>query len=530
MTDSQNPTDVHLAPEIPATQPVAPASSGGGPINLEQIRLMREAQQLRIQQDQKRQSRENPPNKTRIPRDQSSGGVTPTSGVGNDSAAVASAPEKIDAEATAPRYRSNNDSTPTASKIPVPSLRARGSQEEQSLLDAELDGADLDGLMIGDRMLRVGRLLEDGSRHQGKVIKVHNANVFIGLGGPDEGVVPLLQFDTPPIEGQAVDCLIRSFNQEEGLYDLAIPGETVAVSDWDDLIEGSAVEAKIESANTGGVECLVGNVRGFIPISQLSEFRVESAADYIGQKLVCIITEVNQRRGNLVLSHRAVLERDKAAKRKERLAALEVGEACDGIVRKVMDFGAFVDIGGLDGMIHISQLSWDKIKHPSEVVKEGDKIQVRVEKIDAETGKIGLSYRSLQDNPWTDVDARFPIGTLVRGTVTRLANFGAFVRLATGIEGLIHISELAHKRVVNVANILKEGEEVEVKILTVERDNQRIGLSLRATQAKPESANSSAKKAEQEDEPMREPAVRKFQGTLKGGTGSNNGGELFGLK
>jgi len=524
MTDSQNQTDPNAPSENTTKQ--APAT-GGGPINLEQIRLMREAQQVRMEQDQKRQNRNAPP-KARPPRNPSpEASVAP----GNESNATSSelAPEKIDAEASAPRYRSNNDSNPIASKVPVPSVRARVSEEEQSALDAELLGADLDGLMIGDRMLRVGRSLEDGSRHQGKVIKVHNANVFISLGGPDEGVVPLLQFDTPPTEGQAVDCLIRAFNQEEGLYDLAIPGETVAVNDWDDLIEGSAVEAKVESANTGGVEAMVGNVRGFIPISQLSEFRVETAADYIGQKLICIITEVNVRRGNLVLSHRAVLERDKAAKRKERLAALEIGETCDGTVRKVMDFGAFVDIGGLDGMIHISQLSWDKIKHPSEVVKEGDKIQVRVEKIDVETGKIGLSYRSLQENPWTDVDAKFPIGTLVRGTVTRLANFGAFVRLGTGIEGLIHISELAHKRVANVANILKEGEEVEVKILTVERENQRIGLSLRATQVKPESANA-ASKPEPEDEPKREPAVRKFQGTLKGGTGLNNGGELFGLK
>lgn len=521
MTDSQNPTDSNPASENPVAPTQATAPTTGGPINLEQIRLMREAQQQRIQQDQKRQSRE---------KDKQAPKAKAAKPAQTEGATNESSPEAIDAEAMAPRYRSNNDSNPIAGKIPVPSVRAKNSEEEQSALDAELAGADLDGLMIGDRMLRVGRSLEDGSRHQGKVIKVHNANVFISLGGPDEGVVPLLQFDTPPTEGQAVDCLIRAFNQEEGLYDLAIPGETVAVNDWDDLIEGSAVEAKIESANTGGVECLVGNVRGFIPISQLSEFRVETPADYIGQRLVCIITEVNPRRGNLVLSHRAVLEREKAAKRKERLAALEVGEACEGTVRKVMDFGAFVDIGGLDGMIHISQLSWDKIKHPSEVVKEGDKIQVRVEKIDVETGKIGLSYRSLQDNPWTDVDAKFPIGTVVRGTVTRLANFGAFVRLATGIEGLIHISELAHKRVANVANVLKEGEEVEVKILTVERDSQRIGLSLRATQAKPESANSAAKKPEPEDEPRREPAVRKYQGTLKGGTGVNNGGELFGLK
>jgi ribosomal protein S1 len=391
-------------------------------------------------------------------------------------------------------------------------------------------GADLDGMMIGDRSLRVGRDLEDGSRHQGKVIKVHNANVFISLGGPDEGVVPLLQFNEPPVEGQTIDFLIRSFNAEEGLYDLSIPGETVTVNDWDDLQEGSAVEAKVESANSGGVECKVGNVRGFIPISQLSEFRIESAADYIGQTLVCIVTEANPRRGNLILSHRAILERDKAAKRKERLATLEVGEACDGIVRKVMDFGAFVDIGGLDGMIHISQLSWDRIKHPSEVLTEGDKIQVRVEKIDPETGKIGLSYRSLQDNPWSDVDARFPIGSTVKGTVSRIANFGAFVKIGIGVEGLIHVSELAHNRVASVANVLQEGQEVEVKVLTVDREAQRIGLSLKATQAKPEGSKTAKAEAEQVDEPKREPAVRKFQGTLKGGTGANNGGELFGLK
>ena len=224
MTDSQNQTDSVSASENPAKQPGFPSPSGGGPINLEQIRLMREAQQTRIQQDQKRQNREKQPTKSRPPKD-ATGQPAPTTDTVNT---LEAAPERIDAESQSPRYRSNNDTTPLPSKIPVPSVRIRNSAEEQMALDAELDGADLDGLMIGDRMLRVGRSLEDGSRHQGKVIKVHNANVFISLGGPDEGVVPLLQFETPPVEGQAVDCLIRAFNQEEGLYDLAIPGETVA--------------------------------------------------------------------------------------------------------------------------------------------------------------------------------------------------------------------------------------------------------------------------------------------------------------
>jgi small subunit ribosomal protein S1 len=531
MTDSQNNQESEVVASVEPVQPApSTTTTAGGPINLEQIRRMREAQQARIEQDKNRQQRDKQAKKNRPPRDAAQGASADAVPAVDGAASAESAPEKIDAEAAAPRYRSNKDSAPVAAKVPVPSVRIRDDEDELQALNDALSGSDLDGLMIGDKSLRVGRSLEDGSRHQGKVIKVHNANVFISLGGPDEGVVPLLQFETPPVEGQAIDFLIRSFNREEGLYELAIPGETVAVNDWDDLEEGAAVEAKIESANTGGCECKVGNVRGFIPMSQLSEYRIESAADFIGQKLICIITEANPRRGNLVLSHRAVLERDKAAKRKERLSKLEVGEACEGIVRKVMDFGAFVDIGGLDGMIHISQLSWDKIKHPSEVVKEGDKIQVRVEKIDPETGKIGLSYRSLQDNPWSDVDARFPIGAVVKGTVSRLAAFGAFVKLSTGIEGLIHISEIAHNRVASVANVLKEGQDVEVKILTVDRDGQRIGLSLRATQAKPESAKSAAKVEEQVDEPKRQPAVRKFQGALKGGTGSNNGGDLFGLK
>ena len=511
----------------PAGLPIGPAGlpsgPGGlamnGPINLEAIRKLRE-QQLQAESA-------TPPKRDRTPnRPQKSHSNSP---VGSAEESASSEPEKIDAEALAPRYKSNKDSAPTiAPKVPVPSTRLRDQQEDDELENA-LSGSNLDGLMIGDRSLKVGRRLEDGSRHPGKVIKVHNANVFISLGGPDEGVVSVLQFEELPTEGQQVDVLIRSFNAEEGLYELAIPGETVAVNDWDDLNEGAVVEAKIESANTGGVECKVGNIRGFIPMSQLAEYRIETAADFIGQKLLCVITEANPRRGNLVLSHRAVLERDKEAKRKERMASIQVGDQCEGTVRKVLDFGAFVDIGGLDGLIHVSQLSWEKIKHPSEVINEGDTVQVRIEKIDAVTGKIGLSYRSAQDNPWNDVESRFPVGAVVSGTVSRLANFGAFVKLSTGVEGLVHISELAHRRVSSVSQVLQEGQEVEVKVLTVEPDSQRIGLSLRATQAKPESENK-AKPAEPEVEEKRAPAVKKFQGALKGGTGNNNGGELFGLK
>ena len=525
-----------------------PKIGAAGPLNLEAIRRSRLAQEQASQQSGGKSNKDTrrqkgppgprndlagqpvvPPSAESVPKSDLRGLEGQALANVDPSGALVS-PVKIDAEAMPERYRSNSDSVPMAAKVPVPSSRRKDHQED-SELDQALEGADLENLMIGDKNTgRVGVALEIGNRYQARVIKIHHANVFVSLGGPNEGVVPVLQFLDMPTEGQLLDVIIRSFNADEGLYELGLPGEAVTANDWGDLEEGAIVEAKIESANTGGVECKVGNIRGFIPISQLSEYRIESAADYIGQKLLCVVTEANQRRGNLVLSHRSVLEREKLQKKQERLATLEIGQLCEGTVRKVTDFGAFVDIGGLDGLIHISQLSWDKIKHPSEVVKEGDKVNVRIEKFDPKTAKIALSYRALQDDPWSDVEARFPVGSNINGTVSRLAEFGAFVKLATGIEGLIHISELAHRRVSSVSQVISEGQDVEVKILTVDQNAQRIGLSLKATQAKPAGAKP---ESEQEPEPevlKRESAVKKFKGPLKGGTSSANGGDLFGLK
>jgi len=519
-----------------ATKKPTSPRPGSGPLNLEQIRELRMAQgtgQAESRPNKRRRHETKPPRSTGDEGSPKSADHVAGPPPETIAEVLASAPASVQPvvktkdDETQSRVEARLSAAPTAPKVPVPSSRRRDASEDEELDDV-LAGADLDALMIGDRKVRGDLRLENGARYQARVIKIHNANVFASLGGPNEGVIPLLQFTDMPVEGQTLEVVIRSFNADEGLYELAIPGEAVAANDWNDLEEGAVVEARVESANNGGVECKVGNIRGFIPISQLSEFRIESAADYVGQKLLCVVTEANPRRGNLVLSHRAVLEREKAQKRQERLATLEIGQKHEGIVRKVMDFGVFVDIGGLDGLIHISQLSWDKVKHPSEVVKEGDKVSVRIEKFDPKTGKISLSYRDLQDDPWNDVEARFPTGSTTRGTVSRLANFGAFVKLATGIEGLVHISELAHRRVQNVGQVLQEGQEVEVKIISVDRNAQRIGLSLKATQAKPETARSQSESAP-EEESRRESSVRKYQGPLRGGTGSS-GGELFGLK
>ncbi|MEZ6134326.1 MAG: S1 RNA-binding domain-containing protein [Pirellulaceae bacterium] len=509
-----------------ATPAVLPTS--GGPINLERIRQLRLSQQsTATSKSSKKVPKSAAPNfkaaagqtRAKLPTGQSSVDATPQSTPVDESNAGQLAPLP-----TPPPLG-------TAAKIVVPSRRQPLSKDMEDELSAVLSGADLDQMLVGDASLQVGKMLDEGQRLQGKVMKVHGEHVFVALGGANEGVLPSLQFEELPAEGAQLDVVVRGYLAQEGLYELTMPGNAVSVDDWSDIKEGEVVEAVITASNTGGLECKVGNIRGFIPASQVSEYRVEDFGDFVDQKFLCVVTEANERRGNLVLSRRAVLEREKKEKRTERLAALEIGSAVDGIVRKITDFGAFVDIGGIDGLLHISQLSWERVKHPSEVLEEGQKIQVRVDKIDEQTGKIGLSYRSLQDHPWEDIESKFPVGSLVKGSVTRIAEFGAFVRVATGVEGLIHVSELAHHRVSNVSNIVSEGQEVEVKVLSVDAEQQRISLSLKAATAAPEQPKDDKVDGEVAvEEPRPEPVLPKHQGPLKGGTGRPSGGDQFGLK
>jgi len=193
------------------------------------------------------------------------------------------------------------------------------------------------------------------------------------------------------------------------------------------------------------------------------------------------------------------------------------------------DFGAFVDLGGIDGLVHVSQLSWDRVGHPSEVLEVGQKVKVRIEKFDKDSGKVSLSYREAGANPWHNVAARYPVGSRATGTVSRLMDFGAFVKLEPGVEGLIHISELAHGRVFRVGDVLSEGQEVEVKILSVDPEKQRISLSLKALMARPEKE---AKQPADDDLPLPPDAAKpptKKRSHLKGGIGGPSGGEHFGL-
>ncbi len=370
---------------------------------------------------------------------------------------------------------------------------------------------------------------ESGEQVKATVSRVDQENVLIQFRGRFGGIVPLRQFKAPPAEGDLIEVVIRAQNPEDGLFDAGLPGAAADSGDWDTINRDDVVEARVTGANTGGIEVLVGSLKGFIPASQISRFRVEQLGDFVGQKFNCLVTEVNQGRRKLVLSRRAILEREFEETRKQLMATLEPGAELEGIVTRLADFGAFVDIGGVEGLVHISKLSWNRVEHPREVVAVGQRIKVKVEKVEHDTGRISLSHRDTTEHPWENIAGRFPVNSSVKGTVTRIAQFGAFVRIDHGIEGLIHISELAHHRVFAVRNIVKEGEEVEVKILSVDAAAQKIALSLKALVAAPERA-SDKKKAEEVEGPPRELTVKGTGQPLQGGTSRPSGGEKFGLR
>ena len=412
---------------------------------------------------------------------------------------------------------------------PIPTVRDPLPEDLEKEIEEALGNANLDEMVASEATLQVGDTLAADSKLRATVIRVHGDHVFFALGGPHEGAVSVRQFEEPPAAGTQLEVIISHYNNEDGLYELRLPGAAVDVNDWSDLQDGTVVEARITGANTGGLECMVGNIRGFIPASQIGVFRVENFADYIDKKLPCVVTEANRRRRNLVLSHRAILERQAESDRKERMETLAVGQIIEGTVSSIQNFGVFVNLGGIDGLIHISQLSWDRVEDPNEVVKKGQTVRVRIEKINAQTGKIGLSYRALMEHPWTGAAEKFPTGTSVEGTVSRVADFGAFVKLATGVEGLIHISELAHHRVSVVSSVVNEGDQVTVKILSVDEDAQRMSLSLKALQDAPANAKKD-KSGPADDTPAWERTVPQRQEPLKGGMDKPSGGEQFGLK
>lgn len=343
----------------------------------------------------------------------------------------------------------------------------------------EMSADDLDRVAV-PAPLSLGP--DEHGRLQGRIVSIHDADVFVDVGSKSEGVVPLDEFepDAPPVVGQVLSLVPHGIDQESGLMRLSLHEAKVAAS-LESLRVGDVVKARVTGSNIGGLELRVHGLRGFMPMSQVDLVRHDDFATFIGRWLECEVTEIDRRGKNLVLSRRRVLERERAEERQQLRFQLADGQVRKGVVRRLTDFGAFVDLGGIDGLLHVSDMSWGRVQHPREVVKEGDTVEVKILKVDLVKDRISLGLKQLSPDPWTLVEGQYHAGDTIEGRVTKLMNFGAFVELQPGVEGLIPVSEMSWtQRVTRPADLLKPGDSVRVVVLTVDAQARKLSLSLKA--------------------------------------------------
>jgi small subunit ribosomal protein S1 len=352
---------------------------------------------------------------------------------------------------------------------------------------------------------------------KGKVIGARGKSLFIDLGGKSEGVIPLSQFEGEiPMAGTEIEVVFDHYDASEGIQHLRLKGAAIEAN-WTNLHEGVIVEARVTKSVKGGVEVDVDGIRGFMPISQMDIIRVEDVHPYLNQKYKAVVTEANPREKNLVVSRRELLERERAELREKTWASLEEGQIREGTIRSIKDFGAFVDLGGVDGLLPIGEMSWSRVQKVEDLVKVGDRVKVKVIKIDPNARKLTLGLKQLQPSPWDTAEQSFPRGLMVKGKVTKLMEFGAFVELVPGVEGLIHITELSPTRVRRIADIVQPGQEVEVRVLKVEPDLKRIALSLL-----PAKGSEAAAEEVEEDDGTPPPPKPERKVPLKGGLGDRD--------
>lgn len=354
----------------------------------------------------------------------------------------------------------------------------------------------------------------------GTVVRVHGQDVYVEFGPKSQGLCPLSHFDAPPRVGEQMEFVVERFDRTEGVLMLSRRG-AVRKAEWESLELGQIVEARCTGTNKGGLEMEVANHRAFMPAGHVDIRHVEDLAVFVGEKIPCEVIELDRNRGRIVLSRRSHLEAERAATRDELLGSLEVGATMQGTVVSVRDFGAFVDLGGADGLVHVSDLSWDRVKDPKEVVSPGDQVTVKLLKVDTsqDPPRISLGMKQCLEDPFSAATGDIEVGAEVTGRVTKLMDFGAFVEIASGIEGLIHVSELAHERVHRVNKVVSEGQVVTAKIVSVDMERRRIGLSLKAMQTPEKQAESVDRGQDPELKKMMAELGKKFGGELKGGIG-----------
>jgi small subunit ribosomal protein S1 len=347
-------------------------------------------------------------------------------------------------------------------------------------------GTEEDFLAAVDKTIKY---FNDGDIVEGTIVKVDRDEVLLDIGYKTEGVIPSrelsIKHDVDPAEvvkvGDEVEALVLQKEDKEGRLILSKKraqyerawGTIEALKEKDEPVKGTVIEVV-----KGGLILDIG-LRGFLPASLVEMRRVRDLQPYVGRELEAKIIELDKNRNNVVLSRRAWLEQTQSEVRSEFLNQLQKGQVRKGVVSSIVNFGAFVDLGGVDGLVHVSELSWKHIDHPSEVVEVGQEVTVEVLDVDMERERVSLSLKATQEDPWRQFARTHAIGQIVPGKVTKLVPFGAFVRVDEGIEGLVHISELAERHVEIPEQVVQVGDEVMVKVIDIDLDRRRISLSLK---------------------------------------------------
>lgn len=332
-----------------------------------------------------------------------------------------------------------------------------------------------------------------GDRVKGTVLKIEEKAVTVTIdGAPFDGVIPISELSSLHIEkasdsvqeGDTLDLVITKVEEENFVLSKR---KVDAEQAWDDLENkfesGEIIEAEVKDVVKGGLVIDLG-VRGFVPASLVEDYFVESFEDYKGKTMTFKIVEMEKENNRLILSHRAVVELEKESQKEEVMDSIHPGDVLKGKVQRIASFGAFVDIGGVDGLVHISQLSHEHVEKVSDVVKEGQDVTVKVLSVDRDSERISLSIKDTLPGPWDAIEEKAPKGSVHTGKVKRLVSYGAFVEVLPGVEGLVHISQIAHKHIATPHEVLTEGQEVQVKVLDVNKTDKRLSLSIKELQEK----------------------------------------------
>jgi small subunit ribosomal protein S1 len=358
--------------------------------------------------------------------------------------------------------------------------------DADAALDRQIDDA-LGGLSMDDLYNqsapapRASEPLAAKGMRIGRVIRVDQDNVFVDFGGKSQGIASILQFDEIPTVGQEMEFHVDRFDPREGLLVLTRKGAVATNVTWENLEIGQVVEGTVTGMNKGGLELEIKSMRAFMPAGQVDIYFQKDISTLIGQRMTVEVTQFDRAAKNLIVSRRNVLEREREQQKQKLMEELAEGQIRRGTVRSVMDFGAFVDLGGVDGLLHVSEMTFKRGRqNAAEFVKVGDALDVKVLKIDRDTGKLSLSLKQARGtDPWADAAVKYPVGTTLTGRVTRVESFGAFIEVEEGLEGLLPVSEISWQRIKSPQDVLHEGDTIKLVVISLDAVQKRISFSLK---------------------------------------------------